>query len=86
MRNARVIEDWGNSLIFLGNRTEAVRVEMDTWKTTSVDLDAISAMLKGDTQKTKPYGSLTKYIPCPKDERDWMHVLATIDLPFSDEE
>ena len=48
MRNARVIEDWGNGLIFLGNRTEAVRVEMDTWKTTPVDLDAISAMLKGD--------------------------------------
>ena len=29
MRNARVIEDCGNNLIFLGNRTEAVKVEMD---------------------------------------------------------
>ena len=77
MCNARVIEDWGNG---------SVRVEIDTWKTSSVDLDAISAMLKGNAQVKKSYGPLTKYIPCPEDERDWMHVLATIDLPFSDHE
>ena len=82
MHNVRVIEDWGNGLIFLGNRIEAVMVEMDSWRTTPVDLDAISAMLKGDARVAKSRRPLTKYIPCPEDERDWMHVLVTIDLPF----